>query len=274
MVQMNIKYRPEIDGLRALAVLPVIVFHASKDYFPQGFLGVDIFFCISGFLITSIIMADLAKASFSFARFYERRVRRILPALFLVIFCSIPLACLTILSAGELDTFINSLVASLLFLTQCRLSTFFAYLVTGGGRTVLPFLPLYFNFFGKMAKTRANHIAWHSHPCQPVGQHNCRDVSSANGLLHVAHTVLAIESWCAGGYCRLESWGLAHPHSQYSFPCGGGNNICIRFFSQQLGAHKWSTGCFRDCVHPRLCPAGNDYCQSPLSQANRWHWSC
>jgi len=112
---VNIKYRPEIDGLRALAVLPVIAFHASKDYFPQGYLGVDIFFVISGFLITSIIMADLAKGQFSFAQFYERRVRRILPALFLVIFCSIPLACLTILSAGELDTFINSLIASLLF---------------------------------------------------------------------------------------------------------------------------------------------------------------
>ena len=71
--------------LRALAVLPVILFHAGFGAFSGGFVGVDIFFVISGYLITSIIAAEMASGSFSLAGFYERRARRILPALFLVI---------------------------------------------------------------------------------------------------------------------------------------------------------------------------------------------
>ncbi|MFZ1337648.1 MAG: acyltransferase family protein [Paracoccaceae bacterium] len=77
-------YRPEVDGLRAVAVLPVILFHAGFAGVPGGFVGVDIFFVISGYLITSIVQADLAAGRFSFGQFYERRARRILPALFLV----------------------------------------------------------------------------------------------------------------------------------------------------------------------------------------------
>ncbi|MBO6566737.1 MAG: acyltransferase, partial [Pseudomonadales bacterium] len=72
-------YRPEIDGLRALAVVPVILYHADVPYFNGGFIGVDIFFVISGYLITSIILADLESGSFSLRNFYERRARRILP---------------------------------------------------------------------------------------------------------------------------------------------------------------------------------------------------
>ena len=75
------KYRTEIDGLRALAVLPVLFFHADFDFFSGGFIGVDVFFVISGFLITSIILEDLSQSKFSILRFYERRARRILPAL-------------------------------------------------------------------------------------------------------------------------------------------------------------------------------------------------
>lgn len=80
-----LKYRPEIDGLRAIAVLPVIFFHAGLDAFAGGYVGVDIFFVISGFLITTIICSELNKKSFSILSFYERRARRILPALFLVL---------------------------------------------------------------------------------------------------------------------------------------------------------------------------------------------
>jgi len=86
------KYRPEIDGLRALAVLPVILFHARIQTFSGGFVGVDVFFVISGYLITSIIQSDLAKGQFSIVNFYERRARRILPALFLVVACCLPAA--------------------------------------------------------------------------------------------------------------------------------------------------------------------------------------
>lgn len=82
-------YRADIDGLRAIAVLAVIIFHAKIGIFPGGFVGVDVFFVISGYLIASIILKEEEKDSFSLARFYERRIRRIFPALFIVIlFCA------------------------------------------------------------------------------------------------------------------------------------------------------------------------------------------
>ena len=87
----DMKYRTEVDGLRAIAVVAVILFHAGIPAFGGGFVGVDIFFVISGYLITSIIIADKEANRFSIARFYERRARRILPALFLVLLaCLIP----------------------------------------------------------------------------------------------------------------------------------------------------------------------------------------
>ena len=76
------KYRAEIDGLRALAVIPVIFFHAGLDAFKGGFVGVDIFFVISGYLITTIILSEIKNNNFTIVGFYERRARRILPALF------------------------------------------------------------------------------------------------------------------------------------------------------------------------------------------------
>ncbi len=81
-----IKYRKDIEGLRALAVLLVIGYHAFPRVFTGGFIGVDIFFVISGFLITKIILENLEKNSFSFIEFYSRRIRRIFPALLLLLF--------------------------------------------------------------------------------------------------------------------------------------------------------------------------------------------
>ncbi len=78
-------YRRDIDGLRALAVAPVVLFHAFPSFFPGGYVGVDIFFVISGFLITGILMNDLEAGRFSLVEFYERRARRILPALAMVL---------------------------------------------------------------------------------------------------------------------------------------------------------------------------------------------
>lgn len=86
------KYRPEIDGLRTLAVVPVILFHGGFSGFDGGFVGVDVFFVISGFLITGILAEDLAQGRFSLITFYERRARRILPSLFLVVIACIPFA--------------------------------------------------------------------------------------------------------------------------------------------------------------------------------------
>lgn len=81
----HLSYRPDIDGMRAVAVIFVIIFHAFPSILPAGFIGVDVFFVISGFLITSIILKDLREGEFSFAHFYVRRIRRIFPALFLVL---------------------------------------------------------------------------------------------------------------------------------------------------------------------------------------------
>lgn len=85
---MNHKYRPDIDGLRAVAILPVVLFHAQFGC-PGGFVGVDVFFVISGFLITSLILEEIRDERFSLVMFWERRVRRILPALFVVVFATL-----------------------------------------------------------------------------------------------------------------------------------------------------------------------------------------
>lgn len=83
------KYRSDIDGLRAVAVLSVILFHAGFRWFSGGYVGVDIFFVISGFLITRMILDDRADGTFAFVTFYERRARRILPALLVVLFTTL-----------------------------------------------------------------------------------------------------------------------------------------------------------------------------------------
>src|SRR5215472_1058927 len=111
------RYRREIDGLRALAVIPVMLFHAGFKTFSGGFVGVDVFFVISGYLITSIIVTDLQKDTFSLIGFYERRARRILPALFLVIAVSVPFAWI-FLSRQDLSTFSRSLAAVSVFLSN------------------------------------------------------------------------------------------------------------------------------------------------------------
>ena len=114
---MSLSYRPEVDGLRTLAVLPVILFHAGLGIFRGGYVGVDVFFVISGYLITSILLEDNAQGRYSLGRFYERRVRRILPALFLVMLCAIPPA-LAILLPTDLAAFGKSLIAVPLFVSN------------------------------------------------------------------------------------------------------------------------------------------------------------
>ncbi len=104
------EYRREIDGLRALAVVPVILFHAGFPSFDGGFVGVDIFFVISGYLITSLIIVDLKEEKFSLFKFYERRVRRLLPALFFVLLICLPFAWLLLLPS-DLNNFAKSLIA-------------------------------------------------------------------------------------------------------------------------------------------------------------------
>ena len=108
------EYRRELDGLRAIAVLSVIFFHAGFDLFKGGFVGIDIFFVISGYLITRIILSELDEDKFSIANFYERRARRILPALFIVLLFSIPLAW-SLFLPSDLKEFSQSLISVCLF---------------------------------------------------------------------------------------------------------------------------------------------------------------
>ncbi|MEE4135727.1 MAG: acyltransferase, partial [Desulforhopalus sp.] len=108
------KYRAEIDGLRAVAVVPVVLFHAGFPIFSGGYVGVDVFFVISGFLITTIIIGELDAGRFSLVTFYERRARRILPALFFVIMACLPFAW-ALMVPQDMKDFGQSLTAVALF---------------------------------------------------------------------------------------------------------------------------------------------------------------
>ena len=110
-------YRPDIDGLRAVAVLSVIAFHLNPAWLPGGYLGVDIFFVISGYLITNIIWREACEQNFSILRFYERRIRRIMPAL-LTVLAATSVAALILLLPADLKGFGRSLLATLFFVAN------------------------------------------------------------------------------------------------------------------------------------------------------------
>jgi peptidoglycan/LPS O-acetylase OafA/YrhL len=120
------RYRPDIDGLRAVAILPVVLFHAGVPGFSGGFIGVDVFFVISGFLITSIIRDEMAGGRFTIAAFYERRARRILPAFFAMMVVCVPLAALT-LYPHQFLAFSRSMVAASLFVSSFLFRTEASY---------------------------------------------------------------------------------------------------------------------------------------------------
>ena len=108
------KHRSDIDGLRAFAVLPITLFHAGIPGFSGGFVGVDIFFVISGFLITGILVRDMEDGRFSYADFYERRLRRIFPALFVMLAVSCVAAYFLILPS-EMRSFGKSVIGAIAF---------------------------------------------------------------------------------------------------------------------------------------------------------------
>jgi peptidoglycan/LPS O-acetylase OafA/YrhL len=109
----GLKYRPDIDGLRALAVLPVLTYHYRFSQTPGGYIGVDVFFVISGYLISSILFSEIAGERYRITRFYERRVRRIAPALLVMMAVSCIVAVLT-LPPAELALFGRSMLAATL----------------------------------------------------------------------------------------------------------------------------------------------------------------
>lgn len=110
-------YRKEIDGLRAIAILPVLFFHAGFSIFSGGYIGVDVFFVISGYLITSIILAELEEDNFSLKRFYERRARRILPALSAVLLATSVLAFI-FMPPELMKSYSNSLMSVVTFVSN------------------------------------------------------------------------------------------------------------------------------------------------------------
>jgi peptidoglycan/LPS O-acetylase OafA/YrhL len=112
---MSEKYRPDIDGLRAIAIVPVVLFHADLPGFGGGFIGVDVFYVISGYLITRIIVDEIDETgSFSFIKFYERRVRRLFPALAVMMAVTSVIAFFVLLPVA-LENYGKSAVAASLF---------------------------------------------------------------------------------------------------------------------------------------------------------------
>lgn len=127
---MKLAYRNDIDGLRAIAVLSVVFFHSGIDLFSGGYVGVDIFFVISGFLITSIIYREVQENNFSIARFYERRIRRIFPALFAVILFSLVFG-LVFYAPEDLEKIAKSVRYTVIFFSNYLFARKTGYFDTG-----------------------------------------------------------------------------------------------------------------------------------------------
>ena len=112
-MEPNFSYRPDIDGIRAVAILLVILFHANFPYITGGYIGVDVFFVLSGFLLTFMIDKEMKENTFSFKKFYLRRIRRIIPVLvFIMLIVTIP-ACI-FLFANNLEAYSRTLIYTLL----------------------------------------------------------------------------------------------------------------------------------------------------------------
>jgi peptidoglycan/LPS O-acetylase OafA/YrhL len=109
-----IAYRPDVDGLRAAAVIPVVLYHAGLPGFSGGFVGVDVFFVISGYLITAIVAGEVQRGQFSIGQFYERRVRRIFPALFFML-AAVMVAAWFLFLAGDFEDLGRSAAATTVF---------------------------------------------------------------------------------------------------------------------------------------------------------------
>ncbi len=129
-------YRVELDGLRALSLITVILFHAGIPGFAGGYVAVDVFFTLSGFLIPSIVIRDMEKERFTLANFYERRIRRIAPALIFIVGCSVPIG-MVLLTPPDLAQFGNSAIAA-----TAMVSNVFFWSQTGYFGAEAEFMPM------------------------------------------------------------------------------------------------------------------------------------
>lgn len=126
----DVAYRPDVDGLRAIAVGIVVLFHARLGLFPGGYTGVDVFFVISGFLISTIIWRELGQGKFTFAGFYERRIRRIFPALAVVMLVTLVLGAL-MFAPQDYSTLGRSARATAAFYSNFFFNSQFGYFMPG-----------------------------------------------------------------------------------------------------------------------------------------------
>jgi peptidoglycan/LPS O-acetylase OafA/YrhL len=134
----SMTYRPEIDGLRAIAVIPVVLFHAGFEFCSGGFLGVDVFFVISGYLITSILVDELNQGSISLKQFYLRRIRRLIPGfLFMLLIVSFFFLLLVRPSQQESESLSNSVLSSLFFYSNFYFSLNNGYFASSSELTPL-----------------------------------------------------------------------------------------------------------------------------------------
>lgn len=113
----SIQYRPEVDGLRTIAVIPVILFHINHEWISGGYVGVDVFFAISGFLITSILLKEVRENRFSIIDFYERRIRRLLP-LAIVVYIAVIVLFMFIFPPEQFRLTVSSVLSSLFFVSN------------------------------------------------------------------------------------------------------------------------------------------------------------
>jgi len=137
---MSLAYRPDVDGLRAVAVGSVVLFHGHIPPFTGGFIGVDVFFVISGFLITSILARDIGAVRFSLYDFYDRRIRRIFPALFVVLAVTTALAAL-VLMPSQMVAFAKALPPSAFFFANIHFADSLGYF--GPNAEEMPLLHLW-----------------------------------------------------------------------------------------------------------------------------------
>src|SRR3990167_8860574 len=140
-IQVGSQYRKDIDGLRAISVLLVVFYHLQFRFVKAGFIGVDIFFIISGYLITAQIINELhATNSFSFSNFYIRRIKRIVPSLMFVLIC-VSIAVSFLFFQSDIKTFFHSAIATLLFASNIYYWRYFhANLYFSGDGSRLPLL--------------------------------------------------------------------------------------------------------------------------------------